>query len=134
MLRLKILFGNRFGMSTDRACAEHFALHHLRKNKDFIPGLAFVMEQNGRIIGQNVFVKAEISLDGGNTFPVLTMGPICIANDLKLSRHSLESRFSEFLEMPIFFNCKVNEIFYPICYTSFDCRTVMPTESLTLEE
>ena len=108
MLRLKILFGNRFGMSTDRACAEHFALHHLRKNKDFIPGLAFVMEQNGRIIGQNVFVKAEISLDYGNTLPVLTMGSICIANDLKLSRHSLESRFSEFLQMPIILSTEIS--------------------------
>ena len=70
-------------------CTEHFVLHHLREDKDFIPELAFVMEEKtsqggrGRIIGQNVFVKAQISLDDGNTLPILTMGPICIVNDLK---------------------------------------------------
>ncbi len=64
-------------------CTEHFVLHHLRNDKAFIPELAFVMEQDGRIIGQNVFVKAEVTLDSGTPFPILAMGPICIANDLK---------------------------------------------------
>ena len=64
-------------------CTEHYVLHHLRRHPDFIPELSFVMEQNGRLIGQNVFVKAHICCDDGSEFPILTMGPICIANDLK---------------------------------------------------
>lgn len=55
----------------------------LRKDKDFVPELDFVMEKGGRIIGQNIFVKAEISADDGRHIPIMTMGPICIANDLK---------------------------------------------------
>ena len=64
-------------------CTEHYVLHHLRSNPDFIPELAFVMEADGKIIGQNVFVKAQITKDDGTAFPILTMGPICIANKYK---------------------------------------------------
>ena len=41
------------------------------------------MEADGKIIGQNVFVKAQISKSNGTAFPILTMGPICIANEYK---------------------------------------------------
>lgn len=64
-------------------CTEHYVLHHLRSNPDFIPELAFVMEADGKIIGQNVFVKAQITKEDGTAFPILTMGPICIANEYK---------------------------------------------------
>ena len=29
-------------------CTEHYVLHHLRSNPDFIPELAFVMEADGK--------------------------------------------------------------------------------------
>ena len=64
-------------------CTEHYVLHHLRSCPDFIPELAFVMEVDGKIIGQNVFVKAQITKSNGIAFPILTMGPICIANKYK---------------------------------------------------
>ena len=64
-------------------CLEHYVLHCLRNNKDFVPELDFVMEKDGRIIGQNIFVKAVICADDGRHIPIMTMGPICIANDLK---------------------------------------------------
>ena len=64
-------------------CTEHYVLHHLRHCPEFVPELAFVMEADGKIIGQNVFVKAQISKSNGTAFPILTMGPICIANEYK---------------------------------------------------
>ena len=64
-------------------CLEHYVLHCLREDKDFIPELDFIMEKNGIIIGQNVFMRAHIQMDDGNKLPIMTMGPICIANDLK---------------------------------------------------
>ena len=64
-------------------CTEHYVLHHLRNCPDFIPELAFVMEADGKIIGQNVFVKAQITKSNGTAFSILTMGPICIANEYK---------------------------------------------------
>ena len=64
-------------------CFEHFVLKCLRNDPDFIPELDFVLVQDGRIIGQNVFVKANINGDDGKNIPILTMGPICISPDLK---------------------------------------------------
>lgn len=64
-------------------CLEHYVLHQLRKDPDFVSELDFVMEKNGRIIGQNIFMRAAIKADDGRAIPIMTMGPICIANDLK---------------------------------------------------
>ena len=58
-------------------------LHRLRSHPDFVPELNFVMEQNGRLIGQNVFVRTVIHADDGRDIPIMTMGPICIAPGLK---------------------------------------------------
>lgn len=64
-------------------CSEHYVLHMMRDSADFVTELDFVMEKGGLIIGQNVFVKTKISLDSGETLPIMTMGPISIANDYK---------------------------------------------------
>lgn len=60
-------------------CLEHYVLHCLRDDPDFVPALDFVMEKDGRIIGQNMFMRAWIAADDGRNIPIMTMGPICIA-------------------------------------------------------
>ena len=64
-------------------CLEHFVLHELRNDPDFVPELDFVMEKDGRLIGQNIFMKAVINCDDSKVLPILTMGPICIAPEFK---------------------------------------------------
>ena len=64
-------------------CLEHFVLHQMRDAEDFVPELNFVLEKDGEIIGQNVFVKAKITADDGREIPIMTMGPICIAPEYK---------------------------------------------------
>lgn len=64
-------------------CSEHYVIRMLRKDPAFVKELDFVMEKDNRIIGQNVFMKTIIEADDGRMIPVLTMGPICIAPDLK---------------------------------------------------
>ena len=64
-------------------CLEHFVIHELRNDPAFVKELDFVMEQDGRIIGQNMFMRAVIKADDGRDIPIMTMGPICMANDLK---------------------------------------------------
>ena len=64
-------------------CLEHYVLHCLRDDPAFIPELDLVMEKDGVIIGQNIFMHASIAADNGLSIPILTMGPICIANALK---------------------------------------------------
>lgn len=63
--------------------SEHYVLHILRDYKDFVPELNFVMEKDGKIIGQTVSVKSHINSDDGRTIPTLMLGPICIAPEFK---------------------------------------------------
>jgi len=64
-------------------CLEHYVLNQLRDDPDFIQELDFVMEKDGQIIGQNIFMKACINADDGRQVPIVTMGPICIAPEYK---------------------------------------------------
>ena len=64
-------------------CSEHYVIHSLRDDPAFVKELDFVMEQDGRLIGQNMFMNTVINSDNGGDVPVLTMGPICIAPELK---------------------------------------------------
>ena len=64
-------------------CLEHYVLKCLREDKDFVPELDFVMEKDGRIIGQNIFVRTVIKADDGRDIPIMTMGPICITPEFK---------------------------------------------------
>ena len=64
-------------------CLEHYVLHCLREDKAFIPELDFVLEKDGVLIGQVIFMWAEIQADDGRKIPILTMGPIGIAPQWK---------------------------------------------------
>ena len=64
-------------------CSEHYVIHVLRDDPAFVKELDFVMEENGSIIGQNVFMRNAVAADDGRSVPILTMGPICIAPALK---------------------------------------------------
>lgn len=64
-------------------CLEHYVLHEMRNHPDFIPELNFVLEKGGKLIGQNVFVRAAIKANDGRTIPIGAMGPICIAPEFK---------------------------------------------------
>ncbi len=64
-------------------CSEHYVIHVLRDDPAFVKDLDFVMEQDGRLIGQNMFMRTVINADDGRVIPVLTMGPIGILPELK---------------------------------------------------
>ncbi len=64
-------------------CSEHYVIHVLREDPAFVRELDFVMEKDGVIIGQNMFMKTVIEADDGRVIDVLTMGPISVANELK---------------------------------------------------
>lgn len=72
-------------------CLEHYVLHQLRKDAAFVPELDLVMclirqgedGQQEKLIGQTMYMRAEICADDGRKIPVMTMGPICITPELK---------------------------------------------------
>ena len=64
-------------------CLEHYVIHVLRDDPAFVKELDFVMEKDGRLIGQDMFMRTVIIADDGRKIDVLTMGPICIRPDLQ---------------------------------------------------
>ena len=64
-------------------CLEHYVLNQLREDPAFVRELDFVMELDGKLIGQNIFMKAVIKSDDGKDIDICTMGPICISPELK---------------------------------------------------
>jgi len=62
---------------------EHYVMHVLRDDPAFVKELDFVMEKDGELIGQNIFMRTVIQADDGKEIPVLAMGPIGITPTLK---------------------------------------------------
>ena len=64
-------------------CLEHYVINQLRDDPAFVRELDFVMEKDGQLIGQNMFMRSVIHADDGREIPIMTMGPICICSELK---------------------------------------------------
>ena len=64
-------------------CKEHYVLYCYRSDAAFVPELDFVMEVDGKLIGQVIYVKSEIELNCGKKLPVMTFGPIGILPEYK---------------------------------------------------
>ena len=73
---------------------EHFVLHQFRQQPEFCSNLDFVMECDGEIIGQAMFVKNTLKTQSGDNFPILTLGPICIHP--KLQRQGLGKQLLDY--------------------------------------
>lgn len=59
-------------------CMEHYVLHCYRNDPAFVPELDYVMELDGKLIGQVIYVRSEIDCDDGSKLPIMTFGPIGI--------------------------------------------------------
>ncbi len=104
-------------------CLEHYVLRHLRNDPAFVPELDFVMEKDGRIIGQNMFMRAVIRADDGRDIPIMTMGPICIAPEHKRQGYG-KMLLDYSLEKASSFGCPAlcfegNILFYGKCGFTF---------------
>ena len=59
-------------------CNEHFLAHVLRGHKDFVPELDLVIEADGKIVGNVMYVRSKLVDENGNKKEVLTFGPLSI--------------------------------------------------------
>ena len=55
-------------------CSEHYVIHVLRDDPAFVKELDFVMEKDGQLIGQNMFMKTVILSDSGSAVVVTDRG------------------------------------------------------------
>jgi len=59
-------------------CNEHYVLYNLRKSNDFVPGLDFVAEKEGQIVGQIAYSRGIIRGKGAEGKEVITFGPVSV--------------------------------------------------------
>lgn len=59
-------------------CMEHFILHNYRNLTDFIGGLDYVIELDGKIVAHIMYSKAEIKCDDGKIIPIAIFGPVSV--------------------------------------------------------
>ena len=59
-------------------CDEHYLAHTLRDAPCFLPELDWVAVAGGQIVGNIMYTRAQIRLDGGQTLPVLSFGPLSV--------------------------------------------------------
>ena len=75
---------------------EHYYVHMMRKHPDFIPELAFVLEVDGKIVGNIMYTKAWLEDEEGNRKEILSFGPLCVAPEYqrrKLGKILIEHSF-----------------------------------------
>lgn len=60
-------------------CTEHFVLHCLRSDPDFVQDLDLVLTLDGLLAAQIVFVRSSIDCGKGRHLPVMTFGPVSVA-------------------------------------------------------
>lgn len=78
-------------------CAEHVVVNKMRKSKDFIPELSFVIEVDGKIAGAIFYTHSKIVSDDNKEFDTISFGPVFISPKFhrmglgrKLITHSIE--------------------------------------------
>ena len=59
-------------------CVEHYLVHIMRNHKDFVKELDFVIEVDGKVIGNIMYTKAKLVDEKNNEKEILTFGPISI--------------------------------------------------------
>lgn len=61
-----------------RGCVEHYLVRKMRGHEDFIPELDFVLELDGKVIGNIMYTKARLVDEKKEEKEILTFGPISV--------------------------------------------------------
>ena len=59
-------------------CCEHYLVHIMRDHQDFTSALDFVIEYDGKLVGNIMYTKAKFVDEKGQEKEILTFGPVSI--------------------------------------------------------
>ncbi len=75
--QVELMTQHAFWNKHHMGCDEHYLLHKLRQDKDYLPELSAIAVKNGEIIGCIMYSKARV-VDGDKVHEILTFGPLCV--------------------------------------------------------
>lgn len=58
-------------------CDEHYLVHKLRQDKDYLPELSRIAVKDGEVLGCIMYSKSRV-IDGVKTHELITFGPLCV--------------------------------------------------------
>lgn len=58
-------------------CDEHYLVHKLRQDKDYLPELSRIAVKDGTVIGCIMYSRARV-IDGEDAHEIITFGPLCV--------------------------------------------------------
>lgn len=100
-----------------QAVRKHYLVHIMRGHKDFIPELDFVIELDGRVIGNIMYTKARLVDESGEEKEILTFGPVSIAPEFqrkgygkKLIEYSFEQAATLGYDVVVIFGSPANYV------------------------
>lgn len=85
-----------------QGCNEHYFVHVMRSHKDFIPELDFVIELDGKIIGNIMYTRSKLIDKNGEEKTVISFGPLSIHPDFQRQGYGkslIEHSFSKAYEL-----------------------------------
>jgi putative acetyltransferase len=78
-------------------CNEHYLVHLLRKSEDFMPELDFIIETDGKLIGNIMYSRSYVQNKDQEIVETITFGPVSILPEYQkrgfgsmLIKHSIE--------------------------------------------
>ena len=83
-------------------CCEHYLVHVMRGHEDFISELDFVIEVDGKVIGNIMYTKAKLVDEEGMEKEILTFGPVCVLPECQRQGYGkmlIEHSFKKATEM-----------------------------------
>lgn len=83
-------------------CDEHYLAHILRGHEDFLPELDLVLEEDGKIIGSVMYVKARLYDENGAEKEILSFGPLAVLPEYQrggYGRKLLEDSFDRAVKL-----------------------------------
>lgn len=76
--KVELMTQHAFWNKHSLGCDEHYLVHKLRQDKDYLPEISRIAVKDGEVIGCILYSKARVE-DGAKTHEVVTFGPLCIA-------------------------------------------------------
>lgn len=93
-VNVEIMVRNAFWNIYRPGAYEHYIVHNLRNHPSFIRDLAYVIENDGEIIGHINYSTGSIAYDYGESENAVVLGPLAI--DSKCQNRGLGSKLIEF--------------------------------------
>ncbi|WMM26289.1 GNAT family N-acetyltransferase [Tissierella sp. MB52-C2] len=74
---LELMTQHAFWNKHHLGCDEHYLVHKLRQDKDYLPELSRIAVKDGEVIGCIMYSKARV-IDGSHIHEIITFGPLCV--------------------------------------------------------